>query len=84
MIFTRHTTDSFNLLAHCLPARTTVVVFETEHHAALLPWGRTGGRSTPERGQTVVRLPAPATIARGHRGGRRRAAPPGTRTRRCW
>ena len=42
MIFTRHTTDSFNLLAHCLPARTTVVVFETEHHAALLPWGRTG------------------------------------------
>ncbi len=63
VIFTRHTTDSFNLLAHCLPARTTVVVFETEHHAALLPWGRTGGRSTPERGQTVVRLPAPATIA---------------------
>ena len=63
VIFTRHTTDSFNLLAHCLPARTTVVVFETEHHAALLPWGRTGGRVTPERGQTVVRLPAPTTIA---------------------
>jgi selenocysteine lyase/cysteine desulfurase len=54
VIFTRNTTDSFNLLAHCLPARTTVVVFETEHHAALLPWV---GRST------VVRLPAPATPA---------------------
>ena len=57
VIFTRHTTDSFNLLAHCLPARTTVVVFETEHHAALLPWGRAAGRDT--RSQTVVRLPAP-------------------------
>ncbi len=38
VIFTRHTTDSLNLLARCLPPRTTVVVFETEHHAALLPW----------------------------------------------
>ncbi len=56
VIFTRHTTDSFNLLAHCLPARCTVVVFETEHHAALLPWA--GGRD-----RTVVRLKAPATPA---------------------
>ena len=56
VIFTRHTTDSFNLLAHCLPARTTVVVFETEHHAALLPWGLDSRRR-----QTVVRLPAPGT-----------------------
>ncbi len=56
VIFTRHTTDSFNLLAHCLPARTTIVVFETEHHAALLPWARDA-----RRGQTVIRLPAPAT-----------------------
>ena len=55
VIFTKHTTDSFNLLAHCLPARTTVVVFETEHHAALLPWSG--------KAQTVVRLPAPATPA---------------------
>ena len=52
VIFTKHTTDAFNLLAHCLPARTTVVVFETEHHAALLPWSRSGN-------QTVVRLAAP-------------------------
>src|ERR1700712_4315890 len=55
VIFTKHTTDSFNLLAHCLPPRTTVVVFETEHHAALLPWERAGGN--------VVRLPAPASPA---------------------
>ncbi len=55
VLFTKHTTDSFNLLAHCLPARTTVVVFETEHHAALLPWERDG--------INVVRLAAPATPA---------------------
>ena len=53
VIFTKHTTDSFNLLAHSLPARTTVVVFETEHHAALLPWERDG--------VNVVRLAAPAS-----------------------
>ena len=62
VIFTRHTTDSFNLLAHCLPARTTVVVFETEHHAALLPWGRAAG-SGDTRSQTVIRLKAPRTTA---------------------
>lgn len=55
VIFTKHTTDSFNLLAHCLPARTTVVVFETEHHAALLPWERDG--------VNVVRLAAPDSPA---------------------
>ncbi|GAA1996123.1 aminotransferase class V-fold PLP-dependent enzyme [Nakamurella flavida] len=53
VIFTRNTTDSLNLLAHCLPARTTVVVFETEHHAALLPWVH----------HHVIRLPAPASPA---------------------
>ena len=49
VIFTRNTTDAFNLLSHCLPADTTVIVFETEHHATLLPWER----------HRVVRLPAP-------------------------
>ncbi len=53
VLFTKHTTDSFNLLAHCLPARTTVVVFETEHHAALLPW---------DRHAHVIRLPAPDSL----------------------
>lgn len=51
VLFTRNTTDAFNLLSHCLPADTTVVVFETEHHATLLPWEK----------HRVVRLPAPAT-----------------------
>jgi selenocysteine lyase/cysteine desulfurase len=48
VIFTRNTTDSTNLLAGCLPEDATVVVFDTEHHASLLPWKR------------AVRLAAPA------------------------
>ncbi|GLY79382.1 aminotransferase class V-fold PLP-dependent enzyme [Actinoallomurus iriomotensis] len=52
VVFTRNTTDAMNLLAHALPQGTTVVVFESEHHATLLPWQR-GGR--------VVRLPAPVS-----------------------
>ncbi|MFC6881568.1 MULTISPECIES: aminotransferase class V-fold PLP-dependent enzyme [Actinomadura] len=51
VVFTRNTTDAMNLLAHAVPPGTTVVVFETEHHATLLPWRR------------AVRLPAPATPA---------------------
>ncbi|WP_067138554.1 aminotransferase class V-fold PLP-dependent enzyme [Microtetraspora malaysiensis] len=47
-IFTRNTTDAMNLLARCLPEGTTVVVFDTEHHASLLPW------------PNVVRLAPPA------------------------
>ncbi|MDI5970192.1 aminotransferase class V-fold PLP-dependent enzyme [Streptomyces sp. SL13] len=38
VVFTRSTTDSLNLLAAALPSGTEVFVFETEHHAALLPW----------------------------------------------
>ncbi|MEU6216196.1 aminotransferase class V-fold PLP-dependent enzyme [Streptomyces sp. NPDC047022] len=38
VVFTRSTTDSLNLLATALPAGCQVFVFETEHHAALLPW----------------------------------------------
>ncbi|NKQ57188.1 aminotransferase class V-fold PLP-dependent enzyme [Amycolatopsis sp. K13G38] len=53
VIFTRNTTDAFNLLARCLPRRTSVVLFDTEHHAALLPW----------RGPEVHRIPAPRTRA---------------------
>jgi selenocysteine lyase/cysteine desulfurase len=52
VVFTRNTTDAMNLLAHALPHGTTVVVFESEHHASLLPW---------QRGSHVVRLPAPAS-----------------------
>ncbi|MFE5401018.1 aminotransferase class V-fold PLP-dependent enzyme [Streptomyces sp. NPDC056580] len=38
VVFTRSTTDSLNLLARALPAGCEVFVFETEHHASLLPW----------------------------------------------
>ncbi|MFG3584891.1 aminotransferase class V-fold PLP-dependent enzyme [Streptomyces sp. NPDC047990] len=38
VVFTRSTTDSLNLLAATLPADCQVFVFETEHHASLLPW----------------------------------------------
>jgi selenocysteine lyase/cysteine desulfurase len=54
VVFTRNTTDAMNLLAHALPHSTTVVVFESEHHASLLPW---------QRANRVVRLPAPASPA---------------------
>jgi selenocysteine lyase/cysteine desulfurase len=48
VIFTRNTTDATNLLARSLPEGTTSVVFDTEHHASLLPWS------------TAVRLAIPA------------------------
>ncbi|HVW42491.1 MAG TPA: aminotransferase class V-fold PLP-dependent enzyme [Amycolatopsis sp.] len=51
VIFTRNTTDALNLLARCLPRHTSVVLFDTEHHAALLPW----------RGPNVRRIPTPRT-----------------------
>lgn len=38
VIFTRNTTDALNLLARSVPRNTSVVLFDTEHHAALLPW----------------------------------------------
>ncbi|MFJ3980140.1 aminotransferase class V-fold PLP-dependent enzyme [Streptomyces sp. NPDC090021] len=38
VVFTRSTTDSLNLLAAVIPADCQVFVFETEHHASLLPW----------------------------------------------
>ncbi|GAA2782067.1 aminotransferase class V-fold PLP-dependent enzyme [Saccharopolyspora taberi] len=53
VIFTRNTTDSLNLLARALLRKTSVVVFDTEHHAALLPWG----------GPRVRRIEAPESPA---------------------
>ncbi|CAM5260870.1 aminotransferase class V-fold PLP-dependent enzyme [Streptomyces narbonensis] len=38
VVFTRSTTDSLNLLARTIPSGCEVFVFETEHHASLLPW----------------------------------------------
>jgi selenocysteine lyase/cysteine desulfurase len=51
VVFTRNSTDSLNLLARSLPKDTTTYVFESEHHAALLPWN-------PAR---TVRIPVPAS-----------------------
>ncbi|WP_369143803.1 aminotransferase class V-fold PLP-dependent enzyme [Streptomyces sp. R44] len=53
VVFTRSTTDSLNLLAATLPAGCQVFVFETEHHASLLPW----------RDARVTYLDAPRTPA---------------------
>lgn len=52
VVFTRHTTDSMNLLARALPAGTRVFVFESEHHATLLPWDA----------ESTVRLPVPHSV----------------------
>ncbi|HWM02108.1 MAG TPA: aminotransferase class V-fold PLP-dependent enzyme [Actinophytocola sp.] len=38
VVFTRNTTDALNLLARAVPRATSVVLFDTDHHAALLPW----------------------------------------------
>ncbi|WP_229073427.1 aminotransferase class V-fold PLP-dependent enzyme [Actinoplanes sp. DH11] len=51
VVFTRNTTDALNLLARALPAGTTTVLFDAEHHANLLPW------------PNQLRLPAPASPA---------------------
>ncbi|CAL9368646.1 Cysteine desulfurase [Actinosynnema sp. ALI-1.44] len=51
VVFTRNTTDALNLLARSLPRKTAVVLFDTEHHAALLPW----------RGPHVRRLRTPGS-----------------------
>ena len=52
VVFTRHTTDSMNLLASAVPTGTLVFVFESEHHATLLPWA-------PE---ATIRLPIPHSV----------------------
>jgi selenocysteine lyase/cysteine desulfurase len=52
VVFTRNTTDSLNLLARALPRDTEVFVFETEHHAALLPWPQKRTHRLPVPGST--------------------------------
>ncbi|QFZ22566.1 aminotransferase class V-fold PLP-dependent enzyme [Saccharothrix syringae] len=53
VVFVRNSTDGLNLLARCLPRHTAVVLFDTDHHAALLPW----------RGPHVRRLRTPGSAA---------------------
>jgi selenocysteine lyase/cysteine desulfurase len=52
VVFTRNSTDSFNLLARALPRHTEVFVFESEHHAALLPWPARRTHHLPVPGST--------------------------------
>src|SRR3954466_7354536 len=47
VLFTRNTTDAFNLLANALPPGTTVLTFTGEPHATLLPWRRGDVRPLP-------------------------------------
>jgi len=54
VVFTRNTTDALNLLARALPANTSVIVFDTDHHAAVLPW----------RGPHVYRVTPTANVER--------------------
>uniref|UniRef100_A0AAU2VWJ6 Aminotransferase class V-fold PLP-dependent enzyme n=1 Tax=Streptomyces sp. NBC_00008 TaxID=2903610 RepID=A0AAU2VWJ6_9ACTN len=80
VIFTRSTTDSLNLLAAALPADCQVFVFETEHHASLLPWrdARVTYLNAPRTpAQAVATLeraladrdPSPSSQLRSSRGG---------------
>lgn len=54
VVFTRNTTDALNLLARAVPRRTSVIVFDTDHHAAILPW----------RGPNVYRVTPSANVER--------------------
>ncbi|KJK39888.1 cysteine desulfurase [Streptomyces variegatus] len=68
VVFTRSTTDSLNLLAAALPADCQVFVFETEHHASLLPWRNArvtfldAPRSPREAVETLERALAGRTV----------------------
>lgn len=54
VVFTRNTTDAFNLLAGCVPTGAgDVLVLDLEHHANLLPW----------RDQRYRCLPVASTLA---------------------
>jgi selenocysteine lyase/cysteine desulfurase len=67
VVFTRSTTDSLNLLAAAIPADCEVFVFETEHHASLLPWGspHAAGRRGSEARVTYLNAPrTPAEAVR--------------------
>ncbi|MFV5995541.1 aminotransferase class V-fold PLP-dependent enzyme [Streptomyces sp. NPDC056231] len=80
VIFTRSTTDSLNLLAAVLPADCQVFVYETEHHASLLPWRDArvtylnAPRTPAEAVETLERAladraPSPSSLVRSSGGG---------------
>src|SRR4051812_24987623 len=66
VIFTRNTTDALNLLARALPAGTTTVLFDGEHHANLLPWPNPLRLPTPSSAdEAVAALEAALTATPG-------------------
>ncbi|MBT2393759.1 aminotransferase class V-fold PLP-dependent enzyme [Streptomyces sp. ISL-1] len=67
VVFTRSTTDSLNLLASVIPADCQVFVFETEHHASLLPWESTHAAGRRGSDARVTYLNAPRTPAQAVR-----------------
>lgn len=80
VIFTRSTTDSLNLLAAVVPADCQVFVYETEHHASLLPWRDArvtylnAPRTPAQAVETLERAladrdPSPSSQLRSSRGG---------------
>lgn len=56
VVFTRNSTDALNLLARSVPRGASVLTFDTDHHAALLPWRgpRVRRIATPETPQAAV------------------------------
>ncbi|MFC9608193.1 aminotransferase class V-fold PLP-dependent enzyme [Streptomyces niveus] len=70
VVFTRSTTDSLNLLAAALPAGCEVFVFETEHHASLLPWrdARVSYLDAPRTPAEAVATLARALVGRDPKG----------------
>ncbi|MDO8185661.1 aminotransferase class V-fold PLP-dependent enzyme [Conexibacter sp. JD483] len=69
VLFTRNTTDAFNLLAGALPAGTTALTFAGEHHANLLPWRRGDVRHLPIPASPAAALAALETELAGLGGG---------------
>ncbi|MFC6577463.1 aminotransferase class V-fold PLP-dependent enzyme [Planomonospora parontospora] len=69
VVFTRNTTDATNLLARALPEGTTVVVFDTEHHASLLPWADAVRLAPPAFPGEAVRAADEALAALADRDG---------------
>jgi len=70
VIFTRNTTDALNLLARALPEGTTVIGWDGEHHANLLPWRATvllpvpadPGQAAAQLDEALARVPGQALV----------------------
>lgn len=79
VIFTRQTTDALNLLARAVPVDATVIVFESEHHAALLPGkpsAPSASRPRPPRRQPSPPSPTHSVLRPMGRGWSSSPAPP--------